>query len=167
MQEQTNEKISLLIDDELDGAKALALISEIRHNEELKSKLRRYQLVSQTFKNEKVLILDENFAERIHTQVRAEPTYLLPAVKSRVNWQKSGLAIAASIALAVIWGVNKLENRINPYPPQMAAVSRPIQADLMNSRFNDYLLAHDNAVYTNNVVRVRPPYSRVVGYQQE
>jgi sigma-E factor negative regulatory protein RseA len=168
MQEPLNEKISLLIDDELDSQQALSLLGTIRDDEALKSKLQRYQLLSQVLKNEECYLLDSEFAEKIHRQIRNEPIYFMPAKKTKRNWQKTGLAVAASVALAVVWVVNKIDKQSNPYQePQIAlTVPQPIQAGAMEARFGDYLQAHDNDVYVNNAVRVQP-YARVVGYQQE
>jgi sigma-E factor negative regulatory protein RseA len=168
MQEPLNEKISLLIDDELDSEQALSLLRTVQDDDELKAKLQRYQLVSQVLKNEECYILDSEFADKIHRQIREEPIYFIPRKKVRIDWQKAGLAVAASIALAVVWGVNKVDKQMNPYrEPEVAlAVPQQIQPDEMNDRFNDYLQAHDNAVYVNNAPRVQP-YARVVGFQQE
>ena len=168
MQEPLNEKISLLIDDELDSQQALSLLRTIQDDEALKSKLQRYQLLSQVLKNEECYLLDSEFADRIHQQIRSEAIYFIPAKKTRINWQKTGLAVAASVALTVVWVVNKLDKQSNPYQePQIAlVVPQPIQAGVMDARFSDYLQAHDNDVYVNNTGRVQP-YARVVGYQQE
>jgi sigma-E factor negative regulatory protein RseA len=168
MQEPLNEKISLLIDDELDSEQALSLLKTVQDDDELKAKLQRYQLVSQVLKNEECYILDSEFADKIHRQVREEPIYFMPRKKVGIDWQKAGLAVAASIALAVVWGVNKVDKQMNPYKePEVAlAVPQQSQPDEMNDRFNDYLQAHDNAVYVNSAPRVQP-YARVVGFQQE
>ncbi len=116
MQEQVDEKISLLIDNELESAKALSFLRQIRQDQALKDQLQRYQLVSQVFKNEKCFVLDKSFADKIHQQIRNEPVYFIPDKKAGINWQKTGLALAASIALAVVWVVNKIENQSNFYP---------------------------------------------------
>lgn len=168
MQEQLNEKISLLIDDELDSQQALSLLGAIQDDESLKTKLQRYQLISQVLKNEESYLLDSEFAGKIHQQIRKEPTYFIPSKNSKINWQKTGLAVAASVALAVVWIVNKIDRQSNAYPePQIALMTpAPIQADALIAHFGDYLQAHDNDVYIDNTARVQP-YSRVVGYRQE
>jgi sigma-E factor negative regulatory protein RseA len=170
MQEQTNEKISLFIDDELDSQKALLVLKKIRDDEELQGVLQRYQLISQVLKNDESGLLNNSFAEKIHAQISREPSYLLPRKKTEINWQKTGLAIAASIVLAVVWIVNKIDNRANTSyrPPEIAFIApQPLQAGAMNPRFNDYLQAHENEVYINNVERGQPVNARLVGFQQE
>ena len=42
-----------------------------------------------------------------------------------------------------------------------------MQAGVVNARFNDYLQAHENEVYFNNVERGPAVNARLVGYQQE
>ena len=170
MQEQTNEKISLFIDDELDSQKALLLLKKIKQDEALQGVLQRYQLMSLVLKNEESSLLDRRFAENIQQQIRSEPSYLLPRKKPEINWQKTGFAIAASIVLAVVWLVNKIDNRSNSAPPQpeIAFIApQSIQSGVMNARFNDYLQAHENEVYINNVERGPAFNARLVGYQQE
>jgi sigma-E factor negative regulatory protein RseA len=171
MQEQTNEKISLLVDDELDSQNALLLLKKIKEDEALQSVLRRYQLMSLVLKNEESFLqVDSRFAEKIQQQISREPSYLLPRKKPEINWQKTGFAIAASIVLAVVWLVNKIDTRSSSaYPqPEIAFIApQPMQAGVVNARFNDYLQAHENEVYFNNVERGPAVNARLVGYQQE
>ncbi len=171
MQEQTNEKISLFIDDELDSEKALLLLKKIKQDAALQSVLQRYQLMSLVLRNEESsLLVDRGFAEKIQQQISHEPSYLLRRKKPEINWQKTGFAIAASIVLAVVWLVNKIDNRSNSaYPqPEMAFIApQTMQTGVMNARFNDYLQAHENEVYINNIERGQAVNARLVGYQQE
>jgi sigma-E factor negative regulatory protein RseA len=169
MQEQINERISLLIDDELDKEQALSLLKAIQTDEALTLKLQRYQLLGQVLKNQPSHLPDARFAEKIHQQIQKEPIHFLPARKTAFNWQVTGFAIAASTLLAVVWLVSKIDSRSYSFqPPQLASSAslQQHQPDIATSRFNDYLQAHDNSVYINNVARVQP-YARVVGYQQE
>lgn len=163
-----NEKISLLIDDELNSEQALALLETLQGNAELKGKLQRYQLISQVLKNESCCLPDSQFSDKIHQRIRQEPIHFLPARNKSKRWHKIGLAMAASLALAVVWLVNKIDKSSYTYvQPQMAyALPRqPASASSANTRLVEYLQAHDNAAYTNNAPA--QPFARVVGYQQE
>ncbi|WP_347986829.1 sigma-E factor negative regulatory protein [Methylomonas sp. AM2-LC] len=172
MQEQVNEKISLLIDDELQSDKALSLLRTLGQDDALKQRLQRYQLISQVLKNDSCYVLDKHFADKIHQQISYEPTFMLPRKKSSLisfNWQKAGLALAASITLAVVWVAYKVDTQKNPYTlqPAMAInMQQPNTLVPLNPHFNDYLQAHDNAVYSSDVYRTQP-YARVVGYQEQ
>jgi sigma-E factor negative regulatory protein RseA len=85
------------------------------------------------------------------------------------NWQKAGLALAASITLAVVWVAYRVDSQKTPYAIQPAIATnmqQPNNVVPLNPHFNDYLQAHDNAVYSSDLYRVQP-YARVVGYQQQ
>lgn len=168
MQEQLNEKLSQLIDDELDSQQALSLLQTLQNDGLLKDKLRRYQIASQVMKTGEYSHVTSDFVDKIHEQIRQEPTYFLPQKKSAVNWQKAALAIAASVALAVVWVSSKVDKQMhNPLGSvEMMAQGKDVSAEEMHARFKDYLEAHDNAMYVNSV-QAGQPYARVVGYRQE
>jgi sigma-E factor negative regulatory protein RseA len=170
MQEHFNEKISLLLDDELDKHQALSLLTRLQTDEALKARLHRYQLVSQALKHAELHIPDSDFAKNIQQQIQREPVYFLPARKPVSHWRKTSLALAASFVLAMVWVANKLEKQDTPYgQPQIAVIlpsQQQLQRDPANDRFNEYLQAHDNSVYVNHVGRAQP-YARVAGFQQE
>lgn len=167
MHEQLNEKLSQFIDDELDAQQSLRLLHSVSEDEGLKDKLRRYQIASQVMKSNEYSLVSKDFADKIHAQIRQEPTYLLPRKKPVVTWQKATLAIAASIALAVVWVTSKLDQQMqNPLSGVEVVAHNKGSADEMHERFKDYLQAHDNALYVNSV-QAGQPFGRVVGYQQE
>jgi sigma-E factor negative regulatory protein RseA len=167
MQEQLNEKLSQFIDDELDTQQALSLLKSLQNDGLLKDKLRRYQIASQVLKSSEYSLVNSDFVDKIHEQIRQEPTYLLPRKKAAVNWQKAALALAASIALAVVWVSSKVDKQMqNPMATAEIVAQGNPSAEEMHARFKDYLEAHDNALYVNSV-QAGQPYARVVGYRQE
>ena len=167
MQEQINEKLSQFIDDELDSRQALSLLESVLGDEVLKEKLRRYQIASQLMKSNEYSPVSSGFADRIHQRLRQEPIYFIPRKKATGHWSKAALAIAASIALAVVWVSSKVDQQNNsPFASVETVASNTVQAGAMNARFKEYLQAHDNALYVNNM-QVAQPDARVVGYQQE
>lgn len=168
MQEQLNEKLSQFIDDELDTQQALSLLKTLQNDGLLKDKLRRYQIASQVLKSNEYSLVNSDFVDKIHERIRQEPTYLLPRKKAVVNWQKAALAIAASIALAVVWVSSKVDKQMhNPFvTAEIVADANNVSAEEMHARFKDYLEAHDNSLYVNSV-QAGQPYARVVGYRQE
>lgn len=169
MQEQASEKISLLIDDELDTGKALSLLKKIQQEKALQDKLQRYQLISQVLKNETGFVLEPGFADKIHQKIKAEPVLFHPAKKTVINWQTTGWALAASIAIFMVWAFSHIEKSNDPFANQVMATMSPLPlntTNAINERFNDYLQAHDNRVY-NSPVGSAQPYARVVDYQQD
>lgn len=159
-----------MLDDELGKDQALTLLKKLKTDQALQSKMQNYHVIGRILRNDGYPLLDNRFAEKISQQIQQEPSFLLPARKPTSNWHKTGLALAASLLLGMIWVANKLEKQDTPYgQPQYAVVlpSRPqLQHDPANDRFNDLLQAHDNAVYVNPVGRAQP-YARVAGFQQE
>ena len=166
--QEINQKISQLIDDELDIRQAQALLRQIQADPALQAKLQRYQLLGQALKNDKCIILDKHFAEKIHQQISQEPSYLISRKSANPNpWlQRTGLALAASILLAVMWLAGNQQNQRNPLPALVFLAPQLDPAPAVNPRLNEYLQAHDNTLYSNHTSRVQP-YARVVGYQQE
>ncbi|MDT4328839.1 sigma-E factor negative regulatory protein [Methylomonas sp. MED-D] len=167
MQDQLNEKISQLVDDDLANGEALRLLQRLRHDDELGAKLRHYQIIGEAFRSDECIVLRKDFADRIHSEIRAEPIYLLPRKKPVLNWRKASLAIAASAVLAVVWMASYMNSN---QPAKIGGVEmiaqRQIPAGEMHARFKEYLQAHDNSLYVNSEPR-QQPYTRVVGYQQE
>lgn len=167
MQEQLNEKLSQFIDDELDSREALALLKAVHTDELLKDKLRRYQIASQLMKSNEFSLVSSDFADKIHQQIRQEPIYFIPRKRSASHWQKAALAIAASAALAVVWVSSKVDQQNNsPFGAVEIVAHGTVPAGAMHARFKEYLQAHDNTLYVNNM-QAAQPYARVVGYHQE
>jgi sigma-E factor negative regulatory protein RseA len=165
MQDKLNEKLSLLLDDELESQQALNLISQIKTNADLQGKFQRYQLISQAIKKQDAYPMDEGFVDKIQQRLRNEPAYLLP-VKSRISpRQKAFYAIAASLLVAVVWLLSSQQQQASDLY-QVAAIEPQTPQVQIDSGLNDYLQAHDNSVYVGH--RNFPQaYTRVVGYQQE
>lgn len=162
MQDKLNEKLSLLLDDELESQQALAVISKIKTDAELQAKFQRYHLISQAIKKQDAYPLDTAFVDKIQQRLVSEPTYLLP-VKARR--QKALFAVAASLLLAVVWLLSTQQQQASDLY-QVAAIEPQLEQVQVDTNLNDYLQAHDNSVYVSQ--RNYPQaYTRVVGYQQE
>lgn len=164
---QLNEKLSMLVDDQLDVKPAYDVLCALRQDSELQSKFQRYQLISQAIKNDRCLTVDSGFANRLHEKLREEPNYLLPRkVHNQLQWQKTlGLAAAASVAVLAVLVFANTEKHTQASPRaenQLAQQSRA--AD--NARFKEYLQAHDNTWYVNNNTGVQQ-YARLAGYRQK
>lgn len=164
MQEQQNEKLSLLLDDELDSTQAAALLKTVRTDADLQAKLQRYALISQALKNEQCSIASLDFVDKIHQQLEKEPIYFLPRKRHADHLRKAGFAVAASLVLAVLWlSANRL---YKPYDGLNSMAQHSVEAEQMNARFKEYLQAHDNVWYVSNNVGVQP-YAHVASFQQK
>lgn len=165
MLRQHDEKISLLIDDQLDNAQAADLLKFMKDDSELQEKWRRYHLISQAMKNDHCLTASSGFADKIHQQLRDEPIHFLPSTKPTVAWQKTvGLAAAASVALVAVIIFGTLEKHTKPMAGVNTVARQMPQSDPTNARFKEYLQAHDNGWYVNNNVGGQQ-YARLAGYQ--
>lgn len=167
MQEKQFEKLSLLVDDQLDDAPALSLLKSVQRDKELQAKLRRYALISQALKSEQTSVASLDFVENVKQQIKQEPIYFLPQQKPKDNFKKASLAVAASMALAVVWvSAGKLQNQVQPYTTVNNVAQQSLQEVEMNAHFKEYLQAHDNVWYVNNNVGVQS-YARLASYQSK
>lgn len=168
MQEQTNEKLSLLLDDELSSPQAFGLLESVRQDPELQVKLQRYALVSQALKGGLCAVATKDFVDRVQQQLEPEPIYFLPRKKDSGHLKKAGLAVAASVVLAVVWlSSSQLQKTIdNPYANAQMVAQHSEEEEQMNARFKEYLQAHDNVWYVNNNAGVQS-YAHVASYQRK
>lgn len=165
MQEQHIEKLSLLVDDQLDNAQAVAMLKSVQRDPELQAKLRRYALISQALKGEQGAVAGLDFADKVKQQLKSEPVYFLPRKKSDDHVKKTSLAVAASLVLAVVgFYAGKMQNPVQPFAEATTMAQRQVSAEQMNAQFKEYLQAHDNVWYVNNNVGVKS-YARLASYQ--
>jgi sigma-E factor negative regulatory protein RseA len=105
MTEKYAEKISMLMDDELQGQEASNLIDGIKHDEWLRQCWERYHLVSDALKNNLPTLVKHDLAARLSKALDAEQTYRIiphrPQNSTATTYFKPvmGLALAASVAV--------------------------------------------------------------------
>lgn len=177
MHEDSTQKISQLLDNELDRNEALILLKKIQSSPDLKNKLNRYEAISQTLKTDVFFMPDPNFSAKISEQIRQEPTYLLPQSRD-VKISRKIFATAASIALVAMIAGLKINNpseeirtasaiQTSITPPRPAGEANPqIDQSSINKQINDYLQAHNSSVYINGQANFQP-YARVTAYNQK
>jgi sigma-E factor negative regulatory protein RseA len=193
MHEDINEKISRLIDGDLEYAETLGLLKKIQEDESLRLKMCRYQSISQSVKVDAYFQVNSDFSRKVFQEIQQEPTYFHPQlIKSQSethpqDQQKQAigkwLAVAAStIAAAVLVGQGMRNDQatINSQTimamtkPQLSLPSaypqtqniKPANRRPLNAQFNDYLQAHNNSVYTNGEAEFQP-YARVASFGRE
>lgn len=188
MQEELNKKISQFVDHELDLQQNFSLISDVKQHADLKSKLNRYQVIGQVLKNDQVVVLREDFAERIAQQIQHEPVYFLPSqTHASLPWKRTAMALAASFLVMAVMLPNFInQSKTGPesesiiaqqqavldIQPTTASATAKLEKSkagpqrTQNQRFKDYLLAHSNSIYTIGASNYQP-YARVARYAQE
>ncbi|MCQ8105053.1 sigma-E factor negative regulatory protein [Methylomonas sp. SURF-2] len=166
MQAQQFEKLSLLVDDQLDKPQSVQLLKSVRHDPALQAKLQRYALISQALKGEQAAVADLDFADKVKQQLKSEPVYLMQRKKSDDQFKKTSLAVAASLLLAVVgFYAGKMHNQVQTLAQATTtAAAEQSPAEQMNAQFKEYLQAHDNVWYVNNNAGVKS-YARLASYQ--
>ena len=160
-----DEKLSLLVDDQLDSVQSLSLLNSLRDDAELQAKYRRYAMISQALKGEQCSVASLDFADKVRQQLKQEPVYFLPQKKAVGSAVKTSLAVAASVMLAVIgFSVGKYQTQTQSYIGASAVAQRSVPAEQLNAKFKEYLQAHDNTWYVNQNAGVKS-YARLASYQ--
>ncbi len=147
MKHPDKETLSQLMDGEWQDIDSQARIADLCSDDELKATWARYHLIRDVMKNESVN-LDTDIASRVRASLEDEPAHTnvthiggerspavqtdepsteqeAPAASRRASY--GGLAVAASVALATVVGLNYLGNNgtQNSAPQTVAAVSVP------------------------------------------
>jgi sigma-E factor negative regulatory protein RseA len=152
------EKISALMDGELNAEEAAVLIAQFKNTEELREHWVAYHLISDAFGQSELKPLD--VTRRINARLASEPAVLVtPTVRPVTKRRPVAYAAAASIAAVVVGGwmslqtaqapqslqQNLADSQSTPVAPVAAYPAVPTDASISASapaQINDYLLAH-------------------------
>jgi len=141
------EKISALMDGQLEGAAADEALELLRRDASATEAWRLYHLVSDAMHEHRPL--SDGFTSRVSARLAAEPTLLAPSrLPGRTPAQRFALAAAASLAAValVAWlafapqpqSAAPIAQAPAPAPAQPSAVATVA----LPAAANDYLLAH-------------------------
>jgi sigma-E factor negative regulatory protein RseA len=140
-----NDRISALMDGEVDGKSAAQLIEVLARDTEAVSAWRTYHLIGDAMRGG--LLLSEGFTARLAQRLAAEPTVLAPR-RIRTEAPRLFTLSAAAASLAAVafvgWIAFAPQTPIAPAPVaqvQTPAEAKPVMVPLPNAA-NDYLLAH-------------------------
>jgi sigma-E factor negative regulatory protein RseA len=138
------DRISQLMDGELDERSAADAIKACGQGAEALQTWRTYHLISDAMRDSRVL--SAGFSMRLAERLEAEPTVLAPQRKraeSRTWFAASAAASFAAVAL-VGWLAFAPQPSNAPTPMAQAPVLKPLEAPQVPppSAANDYLLAH-------------------------
>jgi sigma-E factor negative regulatory protein RseA len=140
-----NDRISALMDGEVDQKSAAQLIEALTRDAEAVRTWRNYHLIGDAMRGG--LLLSERFTERLAQRLAAEPTVLAPR---RIRTESPRLftvsAAAASLAAVAFVGWMAFAPQTGVAPAPVAQIQAPVEAKpvlvpLPNAA-NDYLLAH-------------------------
>ena len=141
------ERISVLMDGELEGRAADETIDALRREGEALDAWRIYHLISDGMRDTR--LLSAGFTSRVAARLADEPTVLAPgSLPGRTPAQRFALAAAASVAAVALVGWLALAPQPQPQAPQApvaqvrAPAPEPMATIALPSAANDYLLAH-------------------------
>jgi sigma-E factor negative regulatory protein RseA len=137
-------RLSGLLDGELERQDEPALFEALKRGDELCGRWREYLLISDTLKGEKML--DADITARVMTSLRDEAAVLAPYASMRHTWQRSALALAATVAgVAVVGWVALVPQNNQVSIPAQTLVQRESAAikPVRHARdMQEYLAAH-------------------------
>lgn len=174
------DRISALMDGELDRAQERQQLEHLRHDAELRERWELFHLIGDVLRGERML--SPEFSRRVAQRLATEPTVLAP--RRGVNGRKAvryALSAAASLAAAalVAWvalvpGGRNVPREMAQAPAPAAVapapVAVPIAPPVMASApsegtMNDYILAHQGFSPSTAIQGVAP-YIRGVSAAQ-
>jgi len=190
----SDERLSALVDGELDEQEYQATVVELLAYGENRKTWGRYHLIGDTLKRNLPKGMDYHFSSRVMAALEDEPTVLAPPSPVKSSWgqRAAGLAVAASVAVVAVLGVQlmhqqdeqtvvppraQVSTQLLPQQPQniVRANTRsrsqssptmgltPKQIKQFHPRLNKYLVDH-NQQAPRAAVQGMIPYARIVAY---
>jgi sigma-E factor negative regulatory protein RseA len=139
---EVKERISTLMDGELDERAEDQAIHALRNEGEALEAWRTYHLISDAMRDTR--LLSAGFTARVAQRLASEPTVIAPANLQRTPARRIAFAAAASIAGVGLVGWFAFAPQPQPPAAQPVAQLQPpaINTIPLPSATNDYLLAH-------------------------
>ena len=164
------DRISALMDGELDDRSAAELIDALGRDREALLAWRSYHVISDAMREGR--LLSEGFAARLSERLAAEPTVLAPRALQSESRRWYALSAAASLAAVTLvgWMAFAPQPQVVPGPVPVAQVQPAQVPDVkpnivpLPTATNDYLLAHQG--FSPRVsLQGMAPYVRTVSEQ--
>lgn len=174
MTDPLNEQLSALVDDELDTAEQALLIRQLARDEDLRDRLARYQLISDSLRSNLPHRVDTGFYRRVHARVEQEAEiHAAPARTRRLVRPVAGLALAASVAVVAVLSLQSVRQQ-DPAATTVATAPEagdyiragnnpPPVAQHNSARGLDVYLVNHNEYAVNRGMQGMLPYVRIVG----
>ena len=171
-----NEKISELMDGELEGSDAARALAALREEGEGRQAWRTYHLIGDALRDHSML--SAGFSDRVVASLAREPTVLAPMAAPAHSWRRYLMPAAAGVAAAGFVGavafMMPMQEPTVTSPiaqaPQVKAtpaarVTEPTAPPVpLPAATDDYLLAHQGYSPRNRLQGVAP-YVRTVSGQ--
>jgi negative regulator of sigma E activity len=173
------EKISALLDAELSGTERQSVLHELSRNHDLHKVWERYHLARAAMRNELEVLAPLDFADRVAARIRSEAPLALPARLNQTIFANRfargavGLAIAASVAVIAVGGMQYFGGQVDPPGalPQLAQNTMPDSyaradaagASAQERALNAFLMEHNELMPSSGVNGVMS-YVRLAAY---
>ena len=161
-------KISALMDGELDVEEATEAITQLKKTDELRGEWATYHLIGDALRQSVAM---SDIAQRVSVQLAAEPTVLAPRLRLPQKAKVFALSAAASLAAVAVVGwisfqtIDQSQQNLaasNKTSVNVIAANTSVPAP---ARMNDYLLAHQEFSPSTAMQGVAP-YVRTVADAQ-
>jgi len=173
MKEKLHEQISALVDNELAETEQTLLSRRLAEDASLRSRLSRYQLISDSLQNHLPRKINPDFNIGVQLALQDEPeVQARPARLARLFKPVAGLAVAASVAVVAVLSLQSVRQETPSASPTLATApvdAPPLLANTASNVFGDvqnldvYLVNH-NEFAANRGMQGMLPYVHLVGH---
>lgn len=183
MNDERNERLSVMIDGELKEQGSDQVIAHAKSDKELYDTVARYYLIGDAMRNSLPDEISLGLADKVRQSIAKEPTVLAPGRQRTTSFKRfaAGFSIAASVAAIAFLSVQQngagpkqeitvAERASSPVEiPTLEPQSTPSTVEQgsvlpITPRLNSYLVNHSR--YRSHIsVQGVAPYARVVGYE--
>jgi len=148
MSDEIKEKVSAFLDGELDTQQLAALSDQVNNSPQLRNRLHRYVLISESIKGNAVTTNAEGIVDTVSKALEDEPAIIAPVARPsaarpatpEAGWKTwfAGGAIAATVATLALINFDILEMQQGttesfPVTVQVQSQSQPFNQPMMNS----------------------------------
>jgi len=168
------ERISELMDGELEGREAQRQLARIKHDEELAHCWYTFHLIGDALRGERGL--SSRFGEGLAAKLAGEPAVLAPHSRAFKRVTAYAFSAAASLsAVALVAWLAFFNNPLAPQPelvkapptpPPAAAPSTQLANVPSDGQMNEYLIAHQEYSPSTAIQGLAPYIRGVSGTQQ-
>jgi len=173
-----NEKISALMDAELDALDERRTLEALARDPELRRTWDRYHVVRAAITRQLDYIAPAQLAEKVYAKLQ-DPALTIARDRAAGYRWAGGLAVAASVAALAIFGLPGFQQPDTPSTPTLAvstftpteavlasASEAPAQDEASEGRLSAYLVGHNEFMPTAGMGGMLP-YVRVVTYDRD
>jgi sigma-E factor negative regulatory protein RseA len=193
MSDRNKESLSALMDGEADELEIRRVLNQLDKDDELRDNWKNYHLMGSLMRDESIdsldltrginQVLDGELAPKGALDVNAPGAMASQVKRSRSAWYKplTSVAVAASVTLAVLLGVQSIEpndglglavNGVNPSSLQQGeltvstlTIEEQQQLEDAQNQLQDYIL--QNSAESNEEKKGILPFARVVEFQSQ